>query len=229
MVSNRFGTFFCYAVGNLTCFYHCIYLFFDESSVFCNLLDDSQIFCRQACCFFCREERFHFVSVVYQFGLVFDSNRYYVVHNQIAQHACFNLDFLGIHFPFYFVACFELFTVHYSCRFEHTYCFRFQVVVEDNRAACFAIQTSACCFFFPFVAVSVAIEADRLTFLDVFADYLNDSRNLRLAFFNQFVYIFFETYQLFSHGCVQGYHGTCTVGFRTRCTEFETVSCKCKR
>ena len=60
--------------------------------------------------------------------------------------------------------------------------------------------------------------------LDVFADHIQDSRNLRFTLLDEFVHIFFEFYQLFGYGSVQGNHGAGTVCFRTYGAELKTVS-----
>ena len=134
------------------------------------------------------------------------------------------MDFLSVSFPFHFVAGFQFFLSQYTGIFEHADTFRLQIAVEDERHTGFAIQTAFLGLFFPFVTVAVAIEMDGLTNLDVFADNLKDSRNLRFTPFDEFVHIFFEFYQLLGYGGVQGNHGTGTVCFRTYGAELKTVS-----
>ena len=123
------------------------------------------------------------------------------------------MNFLSVSFPFHFVAGFQFFLSQYTGIFEHADTFWLQIAVEDERYTGFAIQTAFLGLFFPFVTVAVAIEMDGLTNLDVFADNLKDSRNLRFAPFNEFVHIFFEFYQLLGYGGVQGNHGAGTVCF----------------
>ena len=115
-----------------------------------------------------------------------------MVHGQISEHTGFDLDFLGIGFPFHLVASFQFLLRHDSDCLEHLDAFRLQVVVEDNGNAGFAIQTTTGSFSFPFVTVTVSIEVDGFTNLDVLADNVEDGGDFRLPLFNQFVHIFLE-------------------------------------
>ena len=152
-----------------------------------------------------------------------------VVHCQITEYAGFNLDFLCIGFPFHFVAGFEFFPRHDIYGFEHPDAFGFQVVVEDEGHTGFAIQTAFLGFGFPFVAVTVTVEMDRLAYLDIFTDDVEDGRNLRFALFHKFVYIFLELCQLFGKGGVQGNHGAGAVGFRPYGAKLKAVAGESKR
>lgn len=82
---------------------------------------------------------------------------------------------------------------------------------------------------FPFVAVAVTVEVNGLAYPDVFADNVEDSRNLRFTLPDKFVYILLEFYQLLGKSGVQGNHGAGTVGFRTYGTKLEAVARKGKR
>ena len=62
--------------------------------------------------------------------------------------------------------------------FEHADTAIFQISVEDQRHAGLAIQAPACGLGLPFLAVAIAVEMDRLAFLDILADYLDDSGEL---------------------------------------------------
>lgn len=70
--------------------------------------------------------------------------------------------------------------------------FRFQIIVEDERAAGFTVKTTFFSFLFPFFAIAVAVEADWFTLFNILTYYLNDCRNLRLALFNKGIYIFLK-------------------------------------
>ena len=102
---------------------------------------------------------------------------------------------------------------HYAYRLEHTDAFGLQIVVEDEGYTGFAVQTAFFGLGFPFVAVAVTVEVNGLAYPDVFADNVEDSRNLRFTPFDEFVHIFFEFYQLLGYGGVQGNHGAGTVCF----------------
>ena len=229
MISDGFVAFTFNLVGNLAGFYHGIYMFLDEGGTVGNLFDEFQILGRQFCSFLYREEVFHFVDIVYQIRLILSGYGNDVIHRQVTEHAGFNLNFLGIGLPLHFVAGFQFLLRHYAYRLEHTDAFGLQIVVEDEGYTGFAVQTAFFGLGFPFVAVAVTVEVNGLAYPDVFADNVEDSRNLRFTLPDKFVYILLEFYQLLGKSGVQGNHGAGTVGFRTYGTKLEAVARKGKR
>ena len=85
----------------------------------------------------------------------------------------------------------------------------------------------------PLVAVAVAVETDGAAGLDVFAQHVDDGMEhgavlcacqLLLKLRNAGVDTLLEVGEGLSHGTVQRYHRTGTVGFRTYGTELEAVA-----
>ena len=135
-----------------------------------------------------------------------------MVHGQIAEHTCFYLDFLGIGFPFHFIAGFQLHLGHHSCRPEHGNALCRQVVVENNGAARLAIQTAPLCFGLPLIAVTVPVETDGLADFDIFPYHLDKGSLFGLAFIHQGIHFSLEFRQLFGHSGVESYHCARAVG-----------------
>ena len=152
-----------------------------------------------------------------------------MVHHDVAEHTGFDLDFLRVCFPFYFVACLEFLFRHHSGLFEHPDAVFAEILVEDQWTACLAVESPACCLLLPFIAVSVPVETYRLADLYVFPDDFHDGRQFLLSFCHECVNIFLEVGELFCDCGVQGYHGACAVRLGTDCTEFEAVSRECER
>ena len=152
-----------------------------------------------------------------------------MVHGQIAEYTCFYLDFLGIGFPFHFIAGFQFHLGHHPGRLEHGDTVCRQVVVENNGTARLAIQTAPLCFGLPLVAVTVPVKTDGLADFDIFADHPDKGSLFGLAFFHQGIHFGLEIRQLFGHGGVEGYHRARAVGLRTHGPKLETVSGKGER
>ena len=155
-------------VSDLAGFHHFIDLLFDEVGAVGDVFDDLQVAGRKGGSLIGREEVFHLVDVVDQGSLVSGGGRDDVVHRQVTEYASFDLDFLRIGFPFDFVTGFQFLACHDAGGFEHPDAAFFQIVIEDHRHACLAVQATTGCFGFPFVTVAVAVKMDRLAFLDVF-------------------------------------------------------------
>ena len=196
----------------------------DENGSPGNLFDKFHVLGRQLGCFFRREELFHFIHIVYQLALVFGGYGDDVVHRQVAQHARLDLDFLCVSFPFHFIARLQLLAGHHAGGFEHGDARGLQVVVENERAARFAVQTPAGGLRLPFVRVAVAVKADRLALLDVAADNFDDGGDFRFTLFDERVHILLEPGKLFGNGRVERNHGTGTVCLRAYGAEFEAIA-----
>ena len=229
VVGDGFFTFTFNFVGHFARLDHGIYMLLDEGGAVGNLFNEFQVLGRQFCSLLCGEQVFHLVDVVHQIGLILGGYGDDVVHGQISEHTGFDLDFLGICFPFHFVAGLEFLLRHDADGLEHPDAFRFQVVVEDDGDTCLAVQTAAGSFGFPLVAVTVAVKVDGFADFDVPADDFKNSGDFRLALFNQFVHIFLEFRQLLGKGGVQRNHGTGAVGFGTHGAELEAVAGKGER
>ena len=147
-----------------------------------------------------------------------------VVHRQVAQHARLDLDFLCVSFPFHFIARLQLLAGHHAGGFEHGDARGLQVVVENERAARFAVQTPMGGLRLPFVRVAVAVKTDRLALLDVAADNFNDGGDFRFTLFDERVHVLLEPGKLFGNGRVERNHGTGTVCLRAYGAEFEAIA-----
>ena len=226
VIRYSFLAFILYFVGHLACFDHVFYVVGNENGALRYFFDKLAVFRSEFVYFVSREELAHLEHIVDELALIFCCHRYDVVHRQITEHTCFNLYLLGVCLPLHFIACLKLFLCHHTCRLKHLDTVVFEVVVEDYRAACFAVESSFCSFSFPFFAVAVAVKADWLAFFDVFADHFDYGCSLFLATCDESVNLFLELNELFGHSCVKRNHGTGAVGFRTYGTELETVSCE---
>ena len=203
-----------YFVRHFSRLHHGIYMLGDENGSPGNLFDEFHVLGRQLGCFFRREELFHFIHIVYQLALVFGGYGDDVVHRQVAQHARLDLDFLCVSFPFHFIARLQLLAGHHAGGFEHGDARGLQVVVENERAARFAVQTPVGGLRLPFVRVAVAVKADRLALLDVAADNFDDGGDFRFTLFDERVHVLLEPGKLFGNGRVERNHGTGTVCLR---------------
>ena len=70
---------------------------------------------------------------------------------------------------------------------------------------------------------------DGLADLEISADDVENGRHFVFTLLDEGVYVALEVSQLLGQGCVEGYHGTGTVGFRTDGTELEAVASKGER
>ena len=152
-----------------------------------------------------------------------------MVHREVAHHASFYLHLLGVCFPFHLVACFKLVFLHHVHRLEHSDALFVEIAVEALRAASLAVETALLSFLFPFVAVSITVEADGFAGKDVFANNIDDGACLVFALSDESVYATLEVVESLCHSGVEYYHSACTVGLRTYGTEFESVTGKCER
>ena len=103
----------------------------------------------------------------------------HVVHREVAHHAGLNLNGLHVSLPFHFVAGHQLLAIHHLRGLEHTDGGFVEVVLEDLRTGLLDVESAALCLTHPFLRVAVAVEADGLANLDVFAEHIDDSVELR--------------------------------------------------
>ena len=97
-----------------------------------------------------------------------------MVECKVAKNASLNLDLLCVSFPLNLVACLKFLLVHNANRLKHLHALCLKVVVEDERAAGFAVKTALSSFFLPFIAIAVAIESNWLALLNILAYNAND-------------------------------------------------------
>ena len=161
------------------------------------------------------------------------SHGYDVVHGEIAQHAGLNLDLLRVGLPFHLVAGLQLLLGHHAQTLEHLNTFFVEITLKDLRARLLHIESSLLCFHHPFVAVAVTVEADGLTGLDIFAQYVDDgvilstvfcASELLLELRNLSIHTFLEVGQSLGHSTVQGDHGAGAVSLGTYGTELKAVT-----
>ena len=96
--------------------------------------------------------------------------------------------------------------------------------VENERAGRFAVKAAARSFFFPFVAVAVAVEADRLAGLDVLAEHVENGAHLRCSGGDAGIDARLEVGQSLCHGCVEGNHCAGAVGNRAYGAKLKAVA-----
>ena len=205
--------------------HHGIYVFGDEAGVLVDFFYQVDVVGRE-CLYLLRvgKGQLDFVYVVDKLALVFGGNGDDVVHAEIAEHAAFNLDFLVVGLPFDFVAGFQFVPFHDFHVLEHSDAGGVEISVVDEGSAGLAVESAAQGFGFPFVAVSVAVEADGFAGLDVFAQDVEDGADLALSFLDEGVHAGLEVRQGLGHGGVQGYHGAGAVGDGTDGAELEAVA-----
>ena len=90
-------------------------------------------------------------------------------------------------------------------------------------------QTTAGSFLFPFFAITIALKAYFLTFLNVAAQYFKNRIFFLLAPLYKRINGFLKLGELLSYNGAQYHCRLATVGFRAHCTEFELVARKGER
>ena len=90
-------------------------------------------------------------------------------------------------------------------------------------------QTATGSFLFPFFAITIALKAYFLTFLNVTAQYFKNSIFFLLAPFYKRINGFLEVGELLGYNGAQYHCRLATVGFRAHCTELELVTRKGER
>ena len=129
-----------------------------------------------------------------------------MVSGEVAKHTRLNLDFLGVNFPFHLVASFQLNVGEYAGAREHLHALGLEIRVEDERSRCLAIKATLCSFFFPLVAVAIAIEVDRLRKSDK-GFYLSENSVLEsFSGSHALVNSSLELAELVGNGSVEGNH-----------------------
>ena len=134
-----------------------------------------------------------------------------MVHGQVAHDAGLNLYFFCICLPFNLVACLKLVAAHNVHVLEHLHAAVIEIAFEDDRAALLAVESSAHGLFNPFVAISIAVEVDRLACADILADDIDDGAGLVLALGDESIHTCLEVSKSLGNGSVENNHGTGTV------------------
>lgn len=130
-----------------------------------------------------------------------------MVDGEVAEHSALNLDFLGIHLPFYLVARLKLFVGEDACALEHLDALGAFVGVIHAGCGGLYVEPAACCLLFPFVAISVAVEVDGSGVLDEFAHFCKYGVLHLLTFRHACGHFVGEDVELVCYGGVEGYHG----------------------
>ena len=101
------GNGFLVLVLNLICLFASIdkfvHSFLDGTGAFCNLFDDFLVTFGELVCGFNWEYNRHIADVLQQLRLVMGGDRDDMVHRDVTEDACFNLDFLRVGFPLHLV------------------------------------------------------------------------------------------------------------------------------
>ncbi len=156
-----------------------------------------------------------------------------MVHREVAQHACLNLDFLRIGFPLHFVAGNQFFLRHHAEALKHLDALGVEVALKDFRARLLHVEAAFLCLCHPLVAVAVAVESDGFAGLDVIAQDVDDGMEggvvlcaLKLlgGLGDACVNAFLEAEECLCHCGVQCYHRTGAVRLRTHGTELKAVA-----
>ena len=77
-----------------------------------NLTDEVDVAVGEFQCLFLTEDVDHALYVLCQLALIVGGNRNDMVHREVAEDTCLNLNLLSVGFPFHLVTSFKLMTVH---------------------------------------------------------------------------------------------------------------------
>ena len=171
----------------------------------------------------------HLVDLVQQQGFVFRRDRHDMVHRQIAQHAAFDLNLLGVGLPLPLGAGLQLDIGENAHQTEHFEGRLVEVTLENQRRRGLAVQTALLRLGLPLVGIAVAVETHRLAGLDHLFQHLVNGLLLLHAGFDLGVHLFAELRQLVGHRRVEHDHRFGAVVRRTHGAELEAVARKGER
>ena len=147
-----------------------------------------------------------------------------------SRHARLDLHFLCIGLPLHLVACLELLLGIDAGRCKHLHGLGPGKLEEHFRDRGLGVKSPACSFLLPLIAVAVAVEADDVDDgCDNRLEGIHNGDFKRLARSKILIEGSLELPELLGYRCIEGGHGTCTVGRGAHGTELETVAGKCKR
>jgi len=213
-----------YAVGHPSCFDESFHVLDDEGVVLSHLLDQAQIGAVQAVGRLGWEDGFHLVHIVDELRLVAGCDGYDVVHADVAEDASLDLYLLDVCVELDLVARLQFGLRQDVHALEHLHRFGLEVLVEDDGGAGLHIESAACRFLFPGLAVAVAVEADGLARLDVLAHDAEDGFHGLHAFADEGVDALLEVRQGLGHGGVEHNHRGGAVLLASDGTELEAVA-----
>ena len=179
-----------YAVGHTATFHKFVNEGLYASGALGYLLDEFEVADAQALCLVGWEHRFHCLHIADELALIVGGDGDDMIHRQVAKHAGLYLHGLHVCLPFHFVARLQFLAGHYLCGFEHP-CL-VEIALEHHGTTALYIETAAACLFHPFLAISVAVEADGLAGLDIIAQYVDDGARLCLALGNKCIHALLE-------------------------------------
>jgi len=151
-----------------------------------------------------------------------------MIQSQVSHYPSFDLYFFSVHFPFYFIASSQLYGIHHPYCRKHLDRSRFYISIKNNRSTGLTIQSTSSSFRLPFIAISVTVKTNRLTFLYIFFQYSNNRLLFTFPCLNFLINLFFKETKLMGNCRIKNDHSRRTIGRRTDCSEFKTISGKSK-
>ena len=199
-------------IGFLSCFNHEIYMLFDKAHVVAHRFNHCHILTCNLIGFFFREKILDFVNIIKKNRLIASCDGENMVHSQIAENTCLNLDFLCVDFPLHLVASLQFHLGEHTGFIEHVYRFFCEIRIKDFWSACFAIETTASSFCLPFIAITVAIEMNWLGFDNELTDFGEQRVNESFTFCDRSINLLLKFAQLLSNSSIESNHCRSTVG-----------------
>ena len=201
-----------HVIGHFAGFGHFAYLYLDGGYAFGYFAYKFFPVGTENLVFFGRESLAQAAEVFQQTVLVDNSSRYNVVDGKVAQYTAFYLYLHGVFLQFHFQAAGKLRFVEDTFADEYGTGLVVHIVHQGFGNVADIGQTTAGGFLFPLFGVAVALKADRFGSKDGFFQNAEDGFILADSFFHQFVDGNFELVQLVGHSCIDGNHGSSTVG-----------------
>ena len=154
------------------------YKLFNLQSAVGDFFDNLQVALRHLFCLVLREDFAHVGDNLQELTLIAGCHRDDVVHGEITENTCLNLNLFGVSFPFHFVASHEFLLAHHAQALEHLNAGWVEITLKNDWTRFLYIESTLLCLHYPFIAIAIAIETDRTTSLDVLANDVEDSMEL---------------------------------------------------
>ncbi len=138
-----------------------------------------------------------------ELALIVSAYRDDMVHREVAEYACLDLNLLCISLPLHLVASLKLLACHDVLALKHLDVVLVEIALEDLRARSLAVKTATLALLNPLVRVAVALEMDRLAELNVLAYNVEDGAHLVLTLLDESVNTLLEVLQSLSHSGVR--------------------------
>ena len=174
MVSDCLVVLALYLVGHLAGIDQLLDTGLDDLCALGYLLDDVDVAGGELLALVLAEDVDHVLHILCQLALIVGGDRDDMVHGQVAHHTGLDLYLLGVGLPLHLVASLELVLLHHAHALEHLDGCWVEIALEDLRTALLAVESALGSLFHPLVAVTVAVETDRLAGLDVLANDVDD-------------------------------------------------------